>query len=421
MAQQQVINLGTTPNDGTGDTLRVAGDKINDNFVDIYAKVISSEFVIVRSMDDFPTPVGDVITLGPNITYFVTTVINTLGKRFVLMTGSVIAGSSSINAHIFSSVALSGPMFTSTGDIDMKNIRIESGSSAVFAFDGNLGTEATFISNCTFVNCSSLGTIKDYSAVIIDSTTFSACGTLTLDGTIGTFAINNTLGIPTTTVPLFKILSTTTITSRIRVTFSSFILGGTSNAFDVSTSATIPDEAYIISSCNFSGASANYLVGVSDTSNKALFTANKGINNTVVIGQMYMQANGTATTFSASSTFTKILGTTTAGELSKYLHTTNRLTNDATVRRKFLVQAVISFTSSNNQNIEFGFYDSTLSGIRQPSRIIQNTGGAGIAQTVTLNSVINHAQGDYIEMHMANNTSTASATVVSMNIIISQI
>ena len=32
----QSIGLGTTVGDGTGDTLRVGGDKINDNFVEIY-------------------------------------------------------------------------------------------------------------------------------------------------------------------------------------------------------------------------------------------------------------------------------------------------------------------------------------------------------------------------------------------------
>ena len=35
MARQN-INTGTTANDGTGDTLRVAGNKINDNFVELY-------------------------------------------------------------------------------------------------------------------------------------------------------------------------------------------------------------------------------------------------------------------------------------------------------------------------------------------------------------------------------------------------
>jgi hypothetical protein len=36
---QQTINIGTAPNDGTGDKLRVAGDKINDNFAELYAEV----------------------------------------------------------------------------------------------------------------------------------------------------------------------------------------------------------------------------------------------------------------------------------------------------------------------------------------------------------------------------------------------
>ena len=33
---KQTIQLGTTPNDGTGDNLRVGGDKINDNFTELY-------------------------------------------------------------------------------------------------------------------------------------------------------------------------------------------------------------------------------------------------------------------------------------------------------------------------------------------------------------------------------------------------
>ena len=33
---KQTIGIGTTANDGTGDTLRVAFDKINDNFDELY-------------------------------------------------------------------------------------------------------------------------------------------------------------------------------------------------------------------------------------------------------------------------------------------------------------------------------------------------------------------------------------------------
>lgn len=34
---QQTVNIGTVANDGTGDNLRTGGDKINDNFTELYA------------------------------------------------------------------------------------------------------------------------------------------------------------------------------------------------------------------------------------------------------------------------------------------------------------------------------------------------------------------------------------------------
>lgn len=36
---QQIINIGALPNDGTGDPLRVAYGKINDNFDQLFAAV----------------------------------------------------------------------------------------------------------------------------------------------------------------------------------------------------------------------------------------------------------------------------------------------------------------------------------------------------------------------------------------------
>ena len=35
---KQVIGIGTSANDGTGDTIRAGGDKINDNFDYFYIK-----------------------------------------------------------------------------------------------------------------------------------------------------------------------------------------------------------------------------------------------------------------------------------------------------------------------------------------------------------------------------------------------
>jgi len=38
MATRQILQNGTTANDGTGDTLRSASDKINQNFRELFLK-----------------------------------------------------------------------------------------------------------------------------------------------------------------------------------------------------------------------------------------------------------------------------------------------------------------------------------------------------------------------------------------------
>ena len=44
----QSLALGSSANDGTGDTLRAGGDKINDNFVD---KIIFKDHIINNNDD----------------------------------------------------------------------------------------------------------------------------------------------------------------------------------------------------------------------------------------------------------------------------------------------------------------------------------------------------------------------------------
>tara|TARA_R110000787_G_scaffold14337_2_gene44232 strand:- start:17 stop:523 length:507 start_codon:yes stop_codon:yes gene_type:complete len=69
---KQVINIGTTANDGTGDPLRSAFDKVNDNFTELYdddagdVNSITATAPIVRD-----SPTGNVtISLADNgITY----------------------------------------------------------------------------------------------------------------------------------------------------------------------------------------------------------------------------------------------------------------------------------------------------------------------------------------------------------------
>jgi hypothetical protein len=42
MATYEIINIGALPNDGSGDPLRVAFDKINNNFANLYSTAVIS-------------------------------------------------------------------------------------------------------------------------------------------------------------------------------------------------------------------------------------------------------------------------------------------------------------------------------------------------------------------------------------------
>lgn len=419
----QYIGLGAVANDATGDKLRIAGDKINDNFLEISGKALTGAFRIIQSLSDFPTPVANLITLDSNTTYFIINPIDTLGNTFYIQSNTSLRGSSSTVATLYSSIATTAPFLAGQLSIDIYNLAFEGTNiDELFYLSGDLSNNL-FFNNCTIQNFTvNGGVISDYNAVIFTSCTFEQCNGIKFDGAIGTLAFDNCLGIPTNTGILFDLLPTLIISRRYRTIYSSFVCSGTSIAIRVNASVTIPDEGYILDTVNFSGASTTYIAGLDQTSNKALFVNCRGINNTAVIGQAYMQGNATATVIAAPSTFVKVAGTTTAGgNNSKYLHSNNRLTCDAVIERKFLVICQLSFTSGNNQACEFGFYDSTIAGIRPASRTITTTSGAGVSENVSFTSVISQKQLDYLEVHCANNTAATNITVQSMNFIITEI
>lgn len=55
---KQTLNIGLTPNDGTGDTLRDGGDKLNDNFNEIYT-ALGGDTITFAIPDHAVTPITD--------------------------------------------------------------------------------------------------------------------------------------------------------------------------------------------------------------------------------------------------------------------------------------------------------------------------------------------------------------------------
>lgn len=390
------------------------------NWVNINESISSGNIIFVARKSDLPTSIGSIITLIANVTYYFTTTVDLTGDRIVCAANTVILGASSENCYI-KSTGLSGStaLITSVYSLPIRNITFTSGT--VFNLDGDATTTALDWHGVNFLDCATVGTIKDYTNVIIESSAFLNSANLTLDGTIGTVGISNSLFDGRTSQTTIIIPSTANITRRFRIIYSSFVCNSGETSINVSSSATISDERYILDTVNFSGG-GTYLTGVTETSNKALYSGCVGITNTAVNGQLYMQGNATATVVSASNTFYKVLGTTTASsDNSKYTHANNRLTNNANISRKYLIQCVLSFSSGATHVCEFGFYDSKLGAIRTPSRTKSTANTGGRAENVAFACVVQHSNGDYLEIHCANNTSAQNITVSDMNFLITEI
>lgn len=102
----QTIGIGTTANDGTGDTLRVAFDKVNDNFTELYPvqrKTLSRWYPIARVRATAGSGSGfDTIRFTPFVLHEATTITN-LGVRI-----STTSASSNVQCGIYAADASTG-------------------------------------------------------------------------------------------------------------------------------------------------------------------------------------------------------------------------------------------------------------------------------------------------------------------------
>ena len=163
----QALGLGNTANDGTGDSLRTGGDKVNDNFVEVYTK-----------LGDGTTLTADTVTL--------LTASQTLTNK--TLTSPTITGTGAIAGVFTGNVTgnCSGTSGSTTGNAATATALAASVNIAGQAFDGSaaitiastdLSDSATLItaaSTTTFTN-------KTLTSPIVGGDVTTASGNLSLN------------------------------------------------------------------------------------------------------------------------------------------------------------------------------------------------------------------------------------------------
>ena len=360
----------------------------------------------IASKSDFPTAVSGVITLQDNSTYYVTTTVDLLGDRIVSGQNSVILGFSSENCYLKSTGLNSETaLITSNYSLPIRNISFTHGT--VFNLDGDGVTTALDWFGINFVNCATVGTIKDYSNFVLGDSAFLNSSGMTFDGTIGTIAFGNCLFDCSTGGTAIILPSTLTVSRRFRIIYSSFVTLSSESSINVSTSATIGNERYILDTVNFSGG-GSYILGVDQTSNKTLFTNCVGIQNTTTRGFYYMVNNATDTPIGVPNVnvWVKALGTTTAdSNNSKFTHSNNRLTYTGAFNTSFLVTVNTAVRSgASNQNISIGIAKN--GSILTNSEMTIRTSTSNQEHPGSTQYQIDLVSNDYLELFVKNNQST---------------
>ena len=168
---KQAIGIGTTADDGTGDTLRAGGDKINDNFDELYDLMgdgtdLSSGISATASVVTLTAPSIGGVVAGTQTSATITT-----------LTSSTISSASTITLDAETDITLDAK----GGDIFFKddgsligtftnnggNLVIKNGSTAALTFSG--------------ANVTSAGTITATTAVVPDAEGGADLGTTSLE------------------------------------------------------------------------------------------------------------------------------------------------------------------------------------------------------------------------------------------------
>ena len=190
---QQLINIGSVPNDGTGDPLRTAMNKVNQNFTDLYTTPLVSGNVSVGNSTVNVYANSTTVLIGNTTvnaymnsgSYVVSNSTGTLTETAVSITvaanasGFISVGNSTLNAYANSTGVVIG---NSTANVitsqTYKSVANSTGTTTINPY--SISVSANGNSKVFVGNASINATVNSSSVVLVDTTSNVSVNTNTL-------------------------------------------------------------------------------------------------------------------------------------------------------------------------------------------------------------------------------------------------
>ncbi len=368
--------------------------------------------VVVSSLSDLPTPVGNVITLETGNLYLLNGRVDVSPNEVVVVTGSYFVGFDVNRDSLVSST--SGTLITWTGTDSLSlanNFTGECPNGSVIGCDVSgvfslrnfrgIGKKAGTLDCRNF-----LGSLIQFE--VQEGLEFT--GNSTVNFLVSLLEMIQVAG---GTGPLLDF--STTLWEFIDIVETCFMMQPAGVGISgLANSANLPTATArgVVTASTFKGGSA--LAGIDNEDLKWLFSSNVGIPDTQTDGDYGMFGNATATTFASPATFVKVAGVTTAGLENRFeMVSDNRMIYRGLEPGRFRIDCSVgAVCGSGNRLGEFQ---------------IQINGSGGVVAGIDLNSTrlrtltffetMNLTTGDAIEIWCSNVNDTVSITAQNLEVL----
>jgi hypothetical protein len=385
-----------------------------------YIKAITNanKVVIVNKLADFPAPVGGVITLVANTTYFIGDDVSLGTNRIVCSTGGLITSGNPAGGTL--TYTGTNNMFTGidVGRFTFFNAHLDSPNAiSTFNFsDTTPGTSFVFGFFIQVENTPKYAVLDSLAATVWDQVNsinadfgFETKGTGWLTVSYGRFAFQTTsatfIGVDLTT----SVIANLGISDPLIVALTPGAIGikGLANSGNVSTGniATLRDANFIGSITPLSGISVDDI--------RWSFMANGGIPDTMPDAMISLNSNATETSIGEAGTAVKIAGTWVVERESHFTaDTTGRITYNGERDLTIPIDAVTTAKSASGTNKDITFYialnGSIITNSSESNRVSSNDKkNTSNVWQLTLST------NDYLELFVANDTDTVNIIVES--------
>jgi len=406
---QELINLGAVANDRTGDDWRTGGQKINDNF----SQLFSDSAIYINQESDFPTQDATTITLEAGQSYIFSGSFS-VSKNFICQEGSLVDGRNGFSSIV--TFTGSGIMFSGVdASFFMRNVMLIPGiTNSAFSFTDTVGgIRRVIFENMIVNNAAKLGNFTDMRVVeFLNFAAHNVNDGASFFGTSGTILLCDRINF-TSTSASFKAIDLGTAT-QILLEFNTMIVNAPAGAFGISgltSSGNVPAGSLArVENCTFvSGVTPLETITADDI--RWSFKNNTGIKDTFADALTAFRSNATETVIATQDVPVIINATWVEEQVSQFSTTTaGRATYLAERDLQVPITASAGLISSGGGAINVSM-SLALNGTVISTSSVQIAISGSSAQTLSIPWQITMSEDDYVEVFVENNTNTTNIIV----------